>query len=99
MPSGDVGRPSWHKPALVFAMLLVVGQVVAFLVLRAAKKSEKKIDGGSDAVATIAIDAAALEPAPVPPPTVDAAAEVIIPVDAAVEVPAKVTTTTTTPKT
>lgn len=104
MPSGDVGRPGWHKPVLVLAILLVVGQVVAFVVLRSGKKDEKKIDAGSDIVATNTIDAAAAVPTPTPtPPTqpletpADAAVvEVIAPVDASVETPSTVTTTTTT---
>ncbi len=42
MPSGTAGRPRWHKPALVLALLLVVGQVVVFFVLRSSRKHEER---------------------------------------------------------
>jgi hypothetical protein len=40
MPSRDVERPRWHKPVLLLALLLVVGQVVVFIALRSHKKSQ-----------------------------------------------------------
>jgi hypothetical protein len=112
MPSADVGRPTWHKPVLVLAILLVVGQVVAFLILRSGKKGETKPDAG--VVATIALDAAEVAPTTPTTPTttpttiptttttpntttpVDAAVEVTTAIDAAVETPSKITTSPST---
>ncbi|GEM_PF-3626340 len=108
MPTGDERRPSWHKPVLVLAILLVVGQVVAFVILRSGKKRDTAPDAG--VVATTVLDAVT-DPAPPSPPTptttttpapteapVDAAVvEVTTPIDAAIEPPTKITTTTTPP--
>jgi hypothetical protein len=107
MPSGDVGRPGWHKPVLVLAILLVVGQVVAFIVLRGNKDKNDKTDN-TNVVAKATHDAAVESPPTPPPPTpttptetpptptetttlVDAAVEPPAPIDAAVEETAKVT--------
>jgi hypothetical protein len=106
MPTGDVGRPSWHKPVLVLAILLVVGQVVAFIVLRKGKK-DKTIDAG--VVATETLDATVMDPTPTPttttptptPETPVDAAVVEVQQDAAVATPETITTSpsTTTQKT
>ena len=103
MPSGDVGRPTWHKPVLALAILLVVGQIVAFVILRSGKKNETKADAGI--VATNTLDATVLDPTPntttdtpTPPPPIDAAVvEVTTQIDAAVETPTKITTTPSVP--
>lgn len=109
MPSGDVGRPGWHKPVLALAILLVVGQVIAFIVLRSGKKDQTQPD--ADVVATSTLDAVVEPTPPTPTPTteyptapietpteaaIDAAVEAA-PLDAAIEAPTTVTTTTTTP--
>lgn len=96
MTSGDVGRPSWHKPVLVLAILLVVGQIAAFIILRAGKKSEERIDAGVVATNTIdAVEEPTAPPTPTPAPTpapppaemIDASVEEAAPVDAAIETP------------
>ena len=99
------GRPGWQKPVLALAILLVVGQAIAFIVLRQ-RKAEPKAD---PVVATTPVDAILLEPTPTPTPTPTPppptpttttppdAAVVEVTVDAAVAPPTTIATTTTTP--
>ncbi|HEY5926739.1 MAG TPA: hypothetical protein VIV11_33865 [Kofleriaceae bacterium] len=84
MPSGT-GRPAWHKPVLVLAVVLVVAQVVAFVVIRRSRGEQKPAQG---TVALTTSDAAVIEQPREEPrvaPPVDAAVEVVQQ-DAAVEV-------------
>jgi hypothetical protein len=100
---------------LALAILLVVGQVVAFVILRSGKKNEAKTDAG--VVATNTLDAVVVEPTPITPttpmpttttptpietPSDAGVVEITMQVDAAVETPTTTptpTTTTTTTKT
>ena len=75
MSSGS-GRPAWHKPVLLLAVVLVLAQVIAFVVIRRSRSDQKSNANTNVAVATS--DAAVTEQPREEPR--------IAPVDAAVEV-------------